>query len=307
MSSEGELPRREAKPKVFVAARACGTPPVGGQLNRQPEGRKCYNCHRGGHLARACPIAPPSRATQPQPSTSERQTAVNRIESAKATMLNLVATIEGHQFEVFQDWGSQCTMIREDEAAKIQQRAEPCAMVMNGFGGETCVATKMYLLVIKIDDVSAVTEVYVVNNEYLHESLLIDRDYLCQSHIAITIEGGRMRLKHSGCNSTGTRKPIVEGDLDINKQLTINESNLVMQSVNANRDAFATDVTELGDCTLGEMVINLTSDRPVQKRPYPVPFPKRVIIDEMIKEMLRNNVIRPSISPYATPVLLILI
>lgn len=51
--------------------------------------------------------------------------------------------------------------------------------------------------------------------------------------------------------------------------------------------------------------VELTSDKPVRSRCYNTPYAMREVIDEEIQKMLELNVIEPSKSPYASPVVLV--
>ncbi|XP_036347457.1 uncharacterized protein K02A2.6-like, partial [Rhagoletis pomonella] len=62
---------------------------------------------------------------------------------------------------------------------------------------------------------------------------------------------------------------------------------------------------ELGCCELATLKIELNSNSPVNLKPYRIPFAKRPIVSEIIKDLLDNNIIRPSESPYASPVVLV--
>lgn len=53
------------------------------------------------------------------------------------------------------------------------------------------------------------------------------------------------------------------------------------------------------------MEIQLTSDKPVQMRPYRVPFAKRAILTNITNDLMRHGIIRPSDSTYASPVVLV--
>jgi len=57
---------------------------------------------------------------------------------------------------------------------------------------------------------------------------------------------------------------------------------------------------------VGEMKIRLIDPRKtVQRRPYRLRPCERDLVREKIEELLRCNIIRPSCSPYASPILLV--
>jgi len=58
--------------------------------------------------------------------------------------------------------------------------------------------------------------------------------------------------------------------------------------------------------TTGQLEIRLVdSNKTVQRRPYRLSSDEKEIVRNMIKELLESNIIRPSCSPFASPILLV--
>ena len=57
--------------------------------------------------------------------------------------------------------------------------------------------------------------------------------------------------------------------------------------------------------SLPPAVINTTTTRPIRQRSYRLPFSKRETVETCVEEMLRDGVIRPSDSPWASPITLV--
>lgn len=70
-------------------------------------------------------------------------------------------------------------------------------------------------------------------------------------------------------------------------------------------DRFATSLKTLGKTNSTEMEIKCITDRPVVYNPYRMAIPEKVILREIIDELLDNDIIRESDSPYASPILLV--
>ena len=70
-------------------------------------------------------------------------------------------------------------------------------------------------------------------------------------------------------------------------------------------EIFALDATELGTTTLVEHVVNTGDQAPIRQPVRRMPFALRVDVDRMVEEMLDQGVIRPSSSPWASPVVLV--
>ena len=70
-------------------------------------------------------------------------------------------------------------------------------------------------------------------------------------------------------------------------------------------DIFALDATELGTTTLVEHVVKTGDQAPIRQPVRRMPFALREDVDRMVEEMLDQGVIRPSSSPWASPVVLV--
>ena len=69
---------------------------------------------------------------------------------------------------------------------------------------------------------------------------------------------------------------------------------------------FSDVLTDLpGHSTIAEHDIKLTTSEPTRSRPYPLPFAKTEEVKKEIQKMLQMNVIEPSESPYASPIVLV--
>ena len=62
---------------------------------------------------------------------------------------------------------------------------------------------------------------------------------------------------------------------------------------------------ELGHCVMGEPAVIKTIGPPIKQKAYRLPLTKRAIVEEEVEKMLDLGVIRPSQSPYASPITLV--
>lgn len=91
-------------------------------------------------------------------------------------------------------------------------------------------------------------------------------------------------------------------DVDINPALTDDKQQQVRELLREFADIF-TDVPKRSN--VGEHQIHLTTNDPVYQKPYPLPFALREALSQEIDVMLRLQVIEPSTSPYASPVVMV--
>ena len=72
-----------------------------------------------------------------------------------------------------------------------------------------------------------------------------------------------------------------------------------------NRDVFAFHDMDLGTTDLTEADIDTGNNEPVNLRPYRIPISQRQVLSDIIDDMLEAKIIRPSMSPWNFPVILI--
>lgn len=70
-------------------------------------------------------------------------------------------------------------------------------------------------------------------------------------------------------------------------------------------DVFSLSSSDIGHTKSIQHKIPLTDNTPVFSKPYRVAFRHRQLLEDMLKEMQRAGIIRPSTSPYASPILFV--
>jgi transposase InsO family protein len=85
-----------------------------------------------------------------------------------------------------------------------------------------------------------------------------------------------------------------------------NEERLKLQQLLSNYgDCFSKSLDDLGFTKITEMVIELEDTQPVVYRPYRMSYAERILVRNMVQEMLDNGIVRESSSPYASPIVLV--
>ena len=90
-----------------------------------------------------------------------------------------------------------------------------------------------------------------------------------------------------------------------NSDLTCDQKQQMISFLHSQRDVFATDLSELGFSKIGQMDIDTGNHPPVRQRPYRVSPHIKQEIDKQVDEMLKHNIISPSTSCYASPVVMV--
>ena len=107
------------------------------------------------------------------------------------------------------------------------------------------------------------------------------------------------------CTAVVSDNASAEIEYDVSTTLEVNERESLINLLREYRDVFAADTSEMGYTDLVEHIINVEEAAPIKIRPYRVSQKEREIIDEQIQEMLQYGVIRPSSSPWASPIVLV--
>ena len=113
-------------------------------------------------------------------------------------------------------------------------------------------------------------------------------------------------------NSVSDERPIESndkfevwgGDFDL-KHLTPQQENKLQNLLKDYSHVFAKSVKQITGCETILHKINLNSDIPVRQRSYRVPHHLQKELNKQVTELLDAKIIRPSVSPYNTPVLFV--
>ncbi len=75
--------------------------------------------------------------------------------------------------------------------------------------------------------------------------------------------------------------------------------------LNEHQDVFAKNSGDLGLTTLVEHRIDTGDAVPIKQQPRRLPNSLRTVVEEQVGEMLENDIIKPSNSPWSSPIVLV--
>lgn len=100
---------------------------------------------------------------------------------------------------------------------------------------------------------------------------------------------------------------ILQLKTDINiDHLSDQDQNKLREFINSYNDVFFMEGDKLGIHSDVVMEIDTGSAKPIRKPPYRLPYVHRKIVDDLIKDQLNKGVIRPSSSPWSSPIVIVL-
>ena len=91
----------------------------------------------------------------------------------------------------------------------------------------------------------------------------------------------------------------------INPDLPPENKEMLQQVLITHSDCFAASSKDLGECHILTHQINTEQAKPIHQLPYPAAFKQKIIIQQQVNEMLEDDIIEPSNSPWSSPVVLV--
>ena len=200
------------------------------------------------------------------------------------------------------DTGASCNLLRRDTLQKIMARNHRPSYIQTAPSLQGVNGLKLDVIgktMIRLDDIKPAIEVVIVKT--LPHEMIIGDASLRKGKAKLDLQQNRMHwfgkqwtLGRHGTQGHDGIGPIAPqtGNARINDLVT------------RNADIFSAKGEANGECTETALRIQ-TSSRPICQKAYRTPLNKRCIVEEAIEEMLDDGVIRPSCSPWASPITLV--
>ena len=197
------------------------------------------------------------------------------------------------------DTGAACCIMRKDvyfELCRVQQRStllqhKRKLYAVNGEKRQTLGDTE-----IKLGGIALIPITIVAN---IRQEMIIGSEVLTMGKAVIDYNTQTLKL----FDVQFKLETISKADIAEIKEST--GYPLVDTTIEDFQHIFATAEDPIGLCTEGKCTIETNYHSPIRQRPYRMPLAKRYLVEEQIKEMLQAGVIRPSTSPWASPITLV--
>ena len=265
----------------------------------------CFKCREEGHIAPYCPLLRKgknnsSTSKGSNDSNNERRVDFCATETSMGRLTHL-----GESFPFYFDSGAECSLIKESVALKFSGKREMNVVVMRGIGNATIKSTLQILSAVCINEFTLEIVFHVLVDKYLKYDIMIGREILSRGFdIKITQNSVAIsRTKVINVCNKDTKNEININDVDTG---VIGEDKSRLISVLEKfKDSFITGFPRARVNT-GQMEIRLIDPNvTVQRSPYRLSEEERRLVRERINKLVEAEIIRPSNSPFASPILLV--
>lgn len=278
--------------------------------------KQCTYCRRFGHTFENCKTKLKGKNNTSKDIKYVGQNKINKY-SKKARIRNKIinCTI---------DMGSELTLIKYSVAKEIGLKLIPLnkEIMLRGFNGTQVRAVSKSLENIQIEGVSVETEIIILDDAELIFDLLIGQNFI--DHPTVLIINNSKHLIIMSLPDLGESTPCLSDKYSVNivtsndpNNKTTEWDNITCGNISENekkqlkylldtfKDRFAFKTSDLGKTSTVTMNIECITDKPIVYRPYRLSLTERQDVQTIISELLQSNIIRPSNSPYASPILLV--
>lgn len=280
-----------SQPRKLIKCYICG----GNHKRIQCEANKCNYCGKKGHTEAIC---------------YHKKNGV-KIENQEVKFISnldyrkkFVKKVDINNFsdDAFIDTGSSCSLITESLVKKhlLDTDLLPSPVTLQGFSKQSSkTITSKITANLRLDSISIDNIDFYVIDDLVDCEILIGRNVTERPDLVYSRVGDQLKFDYAKSFSEFCSN-VDELELDADSHQTE-----LMSLFREYNDCMAANIKELGKVNNYEMVINVTTTDPVQCRPFRSSHADRKIIRDIVNELLENNIIQESKSPYASPALLV--
>ncbi|GFX47184.1 transposon Tf2-8 polyprotein [Trichonephila clavipes] len=202
------------------------------------------------------------------------------------------------------DTGSQATIINEKTYQKLgYPTLSPSQCTFSGIGRDRVESKGYFKNFITIQNTALPAKIHVVNDETIPLDAIIGIDFLQQTKFTFGRAGIRIFRDVDECKND---------DVLVNLANPFDEQQCKLDLPHISNSKIRNDVEQLVNSykpkkiydTDLKMTILLSDDIPVSQRSRRLPFVEQKIVENQIQEWLNTNIIKPSCSDYAAPIVL---
>lgn len=261
----------------------------------------CFNCLAQGHYASSCPKRRGQEGSSSGAGTSkEKRVDVCTVGAPSGTLRHM-----GEQFSFYYDSGAECSLIKESIACKFSGKRFDSTVTMTGIGQTSVHSLVQILSVVDIDDIHLEILFHVLPDHCLRHDILVGREILEQG---IAVHMSADRLVFANVHVVQSCEVLASKRIDFNEldtDVTSHHKGELIDILRSFEDSFAEGVPSRRADTEPMQIRLKDPHKTVNRRPYRLSPQERQTVRGKVQELLDANIIRPSSSPFASPILLV--
>jgi transposase InsO family protein/ribonuclease HI len=268
---------------------------IGKECRNLNKGTRCYKCNEFGHISPNCP-----KLKESSGGGNDREKEVSMVRSDdNKNHNNMLKVVEVNKVELLAivDTGSDISLIKQSVFSALGMQMVDDDIVFSGVGSKGLRCLGSLRTTVRIDADDFLTKLYVVADDLFSEQLLIGKDVLCNAEVFITPK--LIRIKKI---ETDSFCALIES----NSKEVVDLSHIQKkENKDRVRDLIDNYNPQPRKSANVEMQIVLKNDSPVYQHPRRLSVSEQEIVNQQIKEWLKEGIIRPSSSEYASPIVLV--
>ncbi|CAK9833137.1 Retrovirus-related Pol polyprotein from transposon 297 [Anthophora retusa] len=290
--------------------------------------KRCYTCDEAGHIARMCLKKPRTdRRTSPSRSPPRRIITCTycskrgheeancwaKERAARKNQSNVCFSMDHKLTPIILrdtlvrqsliDSGATCSLVEEDVAKRANCAINPFVTTVRGLSDSSATTVGSTTTVIQAEGISVELDLFVVPDSAIPYDLIIGKNVLAAGGIKIvTDEDGSTRLQRVPTVQNGTEG--IEALCYATDGVDEKTREAVAELLNRYRHMITTG-SKVRRVSTAEMKIVTREERVVSYHPYRLSIFEREKVRGIIEELLENEIIRESTSPYASPIILV--
>lgn len=260
----------------------------------QKDNVRCNLCNRFGHLELAC-------RSKPKPKVEKDGEVKLIVEPTPKDKFYKDVELNGCKRQAFIDMGSSCSLITTALACELNLAHFElnAPVLLTGFKIDSCSKVTQGVQVdLKVDTAELNITLYICD-ELAGCPILVGRNFTEDERIMYARVGNSLSFRSL------SNDQVAMIDSSIFNSDSVDHISLLNEIFAKYPRVVSKDLETLGQTSCVELDIELTTNKPVYHRPYRMSESEKSATREIIEDLLKNDIIRESNSPYASPVLLV--
>lgn len=261
--------------------------------SKQDEIRMCSFCAKAGHTFDTC------YKRQRQISSN-----VNTISKSKPRLNTMHMRVGDVKINTVFDSGAECSVMRESIANKLPGQRRQVVNYLRGIGPFPVVSTSTITTICVIDNINIEIDFYILSDCDMTSDVLIGANLFNKTGLAVIVteDSATLYLQPRLLHMRQTTDLFDKINHDLHNESEINQ---LVTLLNKYSTIFTRGFSR-SRVTTGELQIRLKNpDKFVERRPYRLSPVEREKVQQIIKELIDNDIVRESKSPYSSPIILV--